>query len=113
MPARSEFLDYVVEQMTFIHGLRAKAMFGGFGIYQDDAMFAIIVSDTLYFKADAQTRQQFEAQGLAPFSYTTRGKTVTMQYYEAPPEVLENEDSMREWAELAIGAALRAKKPLR
>ncbi len=85
-------------------------MFGGYGIYRDDRIFAIIVDDRLYFKADPVTRAEFEAKGLRPFTYVVRGKSVTMQYFEAPPEVFEEPDAMRHWAQMAYGAAVRAMK---
>ena len=110
MVKRTEFVDFVIEQLAPLGAVRAKAMFGGFGVYLDDLMFAIIVDDSLYFKVDATSREAFAALGLRPFTYSSRGKTVTMQYYEAPPDVFESPDAMHDWAQRAIGAALRARK---
>lgn len=107
---RSEFVEFVIEHMTPIGGVRTRAMFGGHGVYRNDCMFAIIVDDRLYFKADAATRGAFEAKGLRPFTYTARGKIITMSYFEAPPEVFEEPEVMREWAQKAYVAALKAKK---
>ena len=42
MSRRSEFVEFVTEQMSFIGGLRVRAMFGGYGVYRDDYIFAII-----------------------------------------------------------------------
>ena len=110
MSRRSEFVEFVTEQMSFFGGLRVRAMFGGYGVYRDDYIFAIIVDDRLYFKADPITRAEFEAKGLSPFTYAARGKSVTMQYFEAPPEVFEEPEVMRSWAQKAYGAAVRAGK---
>lgn len=85
-------------------------MFGGYGIYRNDVMFAIIVDDRLYFKTDGVTSKEFTARGLTPFTYVARGKTITMQYYEAPPEVFEEPEATRTWAEQALGTALNAKR---
>lgn len=108
MSRRSEFVEFVTEQMSLISGLRVRAMFSGHGIYRDDRIFAIIVDDTLYFKVDSATRGEFEEKGLRPFIYVARGKSVTMQYFEAPPEVYEEPEAMRSWAQKALGAAARA-----
>jgi len=108
---QSEFVAFVIEQMSFIHDLRLRAMFGGHGIYLDDCMFAIIITDQLYFKADATTREAFKAKGLSPFTYHARGKLVEVQYYEAPPEVFDEVDEMRHWAQKALTVAVKAKKP--
>ncbi len=113
MARRSDFVEFVAEQMAFVGGLRMRAMFGGYGIYQDDCMFALIADDRLYFKTDVATRGDFEAKGLSPFTYVVRGKTLTMQYFEAPPEVFEAQETMRAWVQKALGAALRASQGTR
>jgi len=103
-------VEWVAEQMAFVGGLRIRAMFGGYGIYQDDCMFALIADDRLYFKADATTRAEFEAKGLSPFTYVARGKSMTVQYFEAPPEVFEEQEAMRISVQKAYGAALKARR---
>ena len=108
--AQSEFVSFVIEQMSFIHGLRSRGMFGGYGIFQDDCMFALIIEDQLYFKADVTTRAEFEAKGLNPFTYAARGKLVEVQYFEAPPEVFDEIDEMQSWTDKALSVALKAKK---
>lgn len=110
MPHSREFVEFVLEQMTLFGHARARAMFGGYGIYRDERIFAIIVDDRLYFKTDAATRGEFEAKGLGPFTYVMRGKPVTMPYFEAPPEVFEEPDTMRHWAQMAYAAAGRTRK---
>lgn len=110
MPRYGEFVEFVIEQMSFVEGLRVRGMFGGHGVYRDDCIFAIIVDDRLYFKADSTTRNEFAVKGLSPFTYVARGKPVTMQYFEAPPEVFEAPEVMRNWVQKAYGAAIRAKE---
>jgi len=111
MSRKNEFVDFVLEQLAALGEVRARAMFGGYGIYRGDIFFAIIVDDRLYFKADAVTSRDFTARGLGPFTYVARGKTVTLHYFEAPPEVFEEAEAMRGWAQQAIGVALQAKRP--
>lgn len=110
MARQSEFVEFVIEQLAPFGEFRACAMFGGHGIYQGDTMFAIIVDDQLYFKADGTTCKEFTERGLNPFTYTSRGKTITMQYYEAPPEVFEEPEAMQHWAQQAIETALHTKR---
>ena len=110
MSRSREFVEFVIEQMALFGRARARAMFGGYGVYRDDRVFAIIVDDRLYFKTDAATRGEFEAKGLGPFTYVMRGKSVTMPYFEAPPEVFEEPETMRRWAEKAYEAAGRTRK---
>jgi DNA transformation protein len=109
MARNNEFVNYVLDQMAFLHGLHARAMFGGHGLYQDELFFAIILDDMLYLKANDETRGEFEAKGLSPFSYMARGRTMSLHYYEAPAEVFEDADEMRYWTDKALQAALAAK----
>lgn len=110
MTRYGEFVEFVMEQMAPFGRPRMRAMFGGFGVYRDDQMFAIVIEDRLYFKADQTSRAEFEEKGLRPFTYVARGKPVTMSYFEAPAEVFEDPQVMRSWADRAYEAALRAKK---
>jgi DNA transformation protein len=108
MAARTEFVRFVLDLLDPVGEIRARAMFGGFGIYQRETIFAIIVGDRLYFKTDDATRRSFTKLGLGPFTYTARGKTVVMQYHEAPPDVFESPEAMQSCALDAIGVARRA-----
>lgn len=112
-PSRSghdEFVQLVLEQMTGFGVPRVRRMFGGYGLYRDDLMFAIILQDKLYLKADAVNVASFEKAMSEPFTYASKGKMVTLRYYEAPPEVYEDQDDMQQWAHSAFEAALRARK---
>ncbi len=111
MKRYSEYLNYIMECMAFLRGLRVRGMFGGYGLYQNDLIFAIVVNDALYLKSDAAIKHEFSSRGLQPFSYTVQDRLVTMQYFEAPPDVFDQPEVMQEWVQKALGAALRAKKP--
>jgi DNA transformation protein and related proteins len=105
MPRDSEFVRFVTDQMAGLGRVSARAMFGGYGIYRDDAMFAIIIDDQLYLKTMEATRARFAERGLKPFLYSRGSKTVEMSYFEAPAEVLDDPDAMLTWARLALEAA--------
>jgi DNA transformation protein and related proteins len=104
-----KFADFIVEQMAGFGPVTARAMFGGFGLYRDRVMFALIADDTLYFKADDTTRREFEAEGLGPFVYGGKaGKNTTMSYWRAPERCLEDPDEMAIWSRKAHAAARSA-----
>jgi DNA transformation protein len=109
VPRRSGYLEHVVEMMRPFGAVAARAMFGGFGLYREGVFFAIVFDDTLYFKADARTRVDFEARGLEPFAFEKRkgGETILTSYFRAPEEALESPEVMARWARAAYGAALR------
>jgi len=77
----------------------------------DNVIFAIIIEDRLYFKADTKSRGDFLDLGLRPFTYESNGKAVSMSYFEAPSEVYDDPEAMLVWARKAIEAAVRARKP--
>lgn len=105
-----DFVDFVLEQMSAFGPVSARRMFGGHGLYIDGLMFALIVGDRLYLKADAETKAQFAAKSLPPFTYTRAGKqAISLGYFEAPPEVFDDKSEMLIWSRQAHAAALRAK----
>lgn len=105
----SEFIDYLHEVFAEFGPIRARRMFGGFGIYRDDVMFALVADDVLYLKADEESMREFESRGLGRFAYDKGGTVVTMSYYEAPVEIYDDPDDAGLWARRAFDAALRAK----
>ena len=94
--------------MQSIGPVRAKRMFGGHGIFLDDLMFALIADDVLYLKADKETENDFKTKDLDAFTYNKKNKTLSMSYYQAPEEALEDNNEMQLWANKAYSAALRA-----
>lgn len=105
-----DFVDFVLEQMSQFGPVSARRMFGGYGLYIDGLMFALISDDRLYLKADAEAQPRFTAKSLSPFTYMREGKqAVSLGYFEAPPEVFDDKSEMLDWARLAHAAALRAK----
>ncbi len=109
MPAaRNEFVAYVLELMAGWAAVSARRMFGGHGLYRDGLMFALIVADELFLKADADNVAQFERAGSRPFVYRSKTRTVQMSYWSAPETSLESPGEMGLWCRSAYGAALRA-----
>jgi DNA transformation protein len=86
-----------------------KHMFGGLGIYRDGLMFALVAYGQLYLKVDDVNRPLFEKSGGKPFVYEGKAEPVTMFYWTPPADFFDDEDILRDWAEAAFGAALRAK----
>lgn len=115
MQDRQEFARFVVEQMGMsgLGAITVRRMFGGHGLYCDGLFLAIITGEQLHFKADPQTQAAFETRGLQRFTYSARGKTVQLMYYEAPAEVFDEVPAMQHWCRLALEAAVRARKPAR
>lgn len=103
------FTDFVLDQLSALPDVRARAMFGAHGLYQGEHFFAILDEGRLFFKTDATSAAAYTARGMGPFSYESKGKMLTMSYHEVPPEILENAPELVAWARQAIQVA--ATKP--
>lgn len=111
---RPELVDHACELFAPLGTIRAKPMFGGWGFYCDDLFFAIVADETLYLKADAETNHAFRQAGGEPFRVSYKdGRTETMNYWTVPEDAMENPSEMRPWAQQALAAALRGRKPAR
>ena len=110
MPVSPEYLDYLLDLLEPFGPVQARRMFGGAGLFLDSTMFGLIVDDVLYLKADEQNQGDFEARGLGPFTYQkkSRKEPVSLSYFEAPPDVIEDSDDLCAWGRKAWEAARRA-----
>jgi DNA transformation protein and related proteins len=106
--ARNEFVDYVVELMAEWAAVSARRMFGGYGLYREGFMCALIVEDELFFKTDTNNVAQFKRAGCRPFVYQSQARTMQMSYWSAPEASLDSPDEMGRWRQSAYGSALRA-----
>ena len=111
MAPSASFLEYIKDLFSPFGEISVRKMFGGAGIYCGGAIFAIIGDDDIWFKVDDVTRAEFEEAGLRPFEVEMNGKTWTMSYYNAPEEIFDDNDALRHWTQLALGASARGKKP--
>jgi DNA transformation protein len=105
-----ELADHVCDMLAPLGPVTARGMFGGFGIYLDGLMFALIADEVLYLKADSQTVAAFEAAGMGPFKPFAH-KPMTMPYRQVPADVMDDADELCRWGRDAFGAALRTRKP--
>jgi DNA transformation protein len=105
----SEFVEFVKDQMAPLGPVVSRRMFSGAGLYLDGVIFALILRDTLYFKVDAGNRAAYEAEGLLPFSYQVKGRTVEIgSYRRAPERLFDAAEDMVDWARAAVAAGRRA-----
>ncbi len=109
MTASNVFMDHAAELFAPLGPIAVRRMFGGAGVFCRGIMFALIVDDTLYLKADAETKGDFEARGVGPFVYNGRGKPVAMSYWQLPPDLMDDQDELLDWARKAYAVARKQK----
>ncbi len=110
MSVSNEYKAFLEELFAGFGAVAIRNMFGGGGVYHDGVMFALIADDTLYLKVDENTQADFEAEDMKPFTYTGKGKPVSMSYWELPEALYDDPDSFAEWARKAFEVALKAKR---
>jgi DNA transformation protein len=88
--------------LSKLGAIRVRKMFGGYGVFEEDTMFALIDKDGgVYFKADDTNLHKFTTAG--------SNKHSRMPYYKLPDAVLANEDDLLDWAQSSIAASKKAK----
>lgn len=105
----SEFIEYLSEVFEPFGPIIVKHMFGGYGLYHDGVMFALVADDVLYLKADIVSVEHFKKQRLNQFEYVKKGKKIKMSYFMAPEEIFDDPGEAEIWANRAYEAALRSK----
>ncbi|NII10166.1 TfoX/Sxy family protein [Oleiagrimonas sp. C23AA] len=59
-------LEFLLDQLSGLSGVRAKAMFGEYGLYVDDVLVGLVCDDQLYLKPTDGLRQVWPEAPLAP-----------------------------------------------
>ena len=101
MSVSDEFVEYVLDQLSRWGGVSSRKMFGGAGLYRDGKMFGLIADDVAYLKVDDSNRKDFVEAGSSPFKpYPV--KSMTMSYFEVPPDVLDDPEELGPWADRSL-----------
>lgn len=88
-----------------------RPLFGAIALYRDGLVFAMVWKGSLYFKVDDASRGGYEAAGSHALGYVSGGNDHALKsYQEVPVDVLEDNDTLTEWAQRAWNAALNAAK---
>jgi DNA transformation protein len=111
MPTSEGFKTFIIGQLDQLPVVTSRHMFGGTGIYSEGLFFALIADDVLYFKVDDTNRPDFEAEGMEPFRPYNDERS--MNYYQVPIDVVEDQEKLAEWARKALSIALGAAKKKR
>jgi DNA transformation protein and related proteins len=107
MPLDRKYANQVLEMLRPLGIVTGRAMFGGFGIWENGAMFALLDSESvLYFKTDVITETAYQAEGSTQFAPQVGEKPPTpMPYWSAPVTILDDQEEFEKWAKQAISIA--------
>ena len=90
--------------------VKSRSMFGGFGVFVDDTMFALVVKNALHIRCCESLNQQFTEEGYQPYVYKKRGFPVVTKYFQLPENLWDNTDSILHIANIALDAAHKEKQ---
>jgi DNA transformation protein len=83
MPVSAAYKSFIQDLLSDFGPVSIRHMFSGAGVYADGVMFAILVEDTLYLKADEVSAPDVAAEGKGPFTYRPKGRgQVALSYWE-------------------------------
>jgi len=113
MAVSSDYLQYVLEQLSGVARVTSRRMFGGIGLYSDELFFGLIDDDTLFFKVNDSNRGDYVARNMAAFRPFPDKPDLSMSYFEVPADALEDRDELAIWARKSVAVAASAPKPRR
>ncbi|MCD9495474.1 TfoX/Sxy family DNA transformation protein [Photobacterium carnosum] len=99
-----------LQLLDHLGNVRSRSMFGGFGIFAGETMFALVVNNKLHLRANAQTKEEFKQAGLKPYIYEKRGFPVRTKHYAILDEWWEKPEKIIEQAKYSLEAAQADKK---
>lgn len=67
--------------------ITAKSMFGGFGIFHEGAMFALLFQDHLFIREAEQIKNDLKRLGCTPYTYKKKGFLTTTKYFLLPDDM--------------------------
>jgi DNA transformation protein and related proteins len=105
MAADPAFRDSVLERLDSLEGISSRPMFGGYGVFAEGDMFALISGAALFFKVDDSNRALYEEAGSKQHA--------PIPYYLVPAEVMEDQDKLEDWAKTSIAIARATPKKKR
>ncbi len=80
-------------------------MFGGYGIFADEIMFAMVANGLLHIRADKDTTKHFKQQGFRPYIYKKRGRPVVTKYFTITEELWKEQKTILQLALKSLAAA--------
>lgn len=92
----------LAEVLSELGEVAEKGMFGGYGVFMDGLMFALVDSSgRQFFRVDDTTRPAYEAAG--------SDKHGRMPYMTIPEDVLADDGRLLEWGRSAHAVAVAAR----
>jgi DNA transformation protein len=106
MAVQPQFLEYILEQLSGLGGVRSNRMSGGVGLYSEGLFFGLIDDDTVFFKTDASNIAQYHERHMPRFMPFPDRPEAVMGYHQVPADVIEDAETLVAWARQSVAVAL-------
>ena len=106
MAVQPQFLEYNLEQLSGLGGVRSNRMFGGVGLYSEGLFFGLIDDDTVFFKTDESNIAQYRERNLPRFMPFPDRPEAVLGYHQVPADVIEDAETVVTWARQSVAVAL-------
>ena len=108
MKVSDEFLEYILDMLSFVGEIDTTKMFGGVLLKVGDTQLGILIGDALYFKVvDKDLQEQLKNEGSKQFSYKRKDKKeeiVIKNWWSAPDSAMDDSEKLVKIAEKALNA---------
>jgi DNA transformation protein len=109
MSPLSSFAQHAVDLLSPVGPVKARSMFGGYGLSLNGVSIGLIDEDRIYLRVDDVTRGEFERAGGTPFVYPSKKGPMTMKnYFALPEDAVDDSELAARWGKLAAEAGRRA-----
>lgn len=105
-----DVLERIVIDLGELGPIAVRPMFGGHGVYWREVIFGMAFGGRLYFKVDEESKGEYQARGMEPFRPNER--QTLKSYYEVPPDVLDDRETLLSWATEAIRVGQDSLRPV-
>ncbi len=74
-------IDRTRRYLSPLGDIQCRALFGGYSLYIDDTVFAMVANGQLYLRACEQNEGYFLQKQLPTLSFSRRGRQIALKYY--------------------------------
>lgn len=85
------FYDYAKQFGMY----QKRSMFGGIGLFQDDAMYALVIGNIVFVRGGGELDDLLAAKGCAKYRHVKKQTTATVNYYDVTKQFLNKEEELQ------------------
>jgi len=89
-----DLANHIIDLLLHWGKVTSRLIFRGYGIYHHGLMFGLIADGIFYLKVDDSNLTDYEAANCEPFTYETKTKRVALSYWQAPAEIMEDQEAI-------------------